>query len=116
MPTTVIHIAEAPKGWNRNPDYVYIGRSRRGAPPSLLGNRYALGDPHPNTGLPIRRGEAIELFRERQLPELLKKHPYAVYALKGKILVCFCGAGHCHGDCLAVTADTMESPFKEEHQ
>jgi hypothetical protein len=117
MPTTVVHIADAYKqdpNWKKNPDYVYVGRARGDAKPSLLGNPYAVKAPHPDTGRPIQHGEAIELFKERRLPYLLKRHPYAIYALKGKILVCFCGAGRCHGDCLATTADTMESPFKED--
>jgi hypothetical protein len=108
MPTTVIHIKDAPQGWSKNSDYVYVGRGGRQQKRSLLGNPWAIGNPHPDTGKPIARGEAIELFKERTLPGLLKDHPYAIHALKGKILVCFCGAGRCHGDSLAEAADQTE--------
>ena len=108
MPTTVIHIGNAPAGWEKNPDYVYIGRAKHGEQPSLLGNPYAIGDKHPDTGKPIIRGEAIELFKKYRLPVLVEKHPYAIHTLKGKILVCFCGAGRCHGDSLAEAANETE--------
>ena len=41
MPTTVIHIKDAPLGWQNNPNYVYVGRAntKNGVNRSLFANR-----------------------------------------------------------------------------
>ena len=44
----------------KDPFDLYIGRGRN----STWGNPFKIGDPHPESGEPIVRGEAIELYKE----------------------------------------------------
>jgi hypothetical protein len=84
---------------------VYIGRGRS----SRWGNPFRIGEEHPVTGGPIRRGEAVALYRDwilRGEGRWLLRH---LGELEGKILGCFCartgGVGVddslvCHGQVL----------------
>ena len=56
--TTVINIKNAPKGWQNNPDYVYIGR------PSKWGNPFRIGKS-------CSREESIKNYRIYMLASLV---------------------------------------------
>lgn len=86
--TKVIHIKDAPEGWKRNPDYVYIGR------PSMWGNPYALNR--------FSREVAIKMFEDNITEDLR----FLSSTLKDKTLVCYCKPQACHGDVLARLADS----------
>ena len=53
--TRVINIRQAPKDWESNPDYVYIGRTGHGQQ-GYFGNPYRLGSEEP-------RGTTLLRFR-----------------------------------------------------
>lgn len=98
MATTVVNIRSCPAGWQRNPQFVYIGR--------------------PGKGLSGYYGNPFRLMREQDRDELL--HRYWDWAaerihrdpqfwdmvnhLNGKTLVCFCSPRKCHGDVLLLLA------------
>lgn len=93
MLTTVIHIRSAPPIKDRGPEYVFIGR------PGPYGNpfkaqRYGLR-------------KCIQMYRD-----LLKNSPELVADIRancaGKILICYCKPGPCHGDVIAEVADGAE--------
>ncbi len=90
----------------RDPYDVYVGRGRG----STWGNPFRIGDPHPATGKPLERGEAIALHEEWMLVgdgcRLLEKR---LKELDDRVLGCWCapagGVGvHdpliCHGQVL----------------
>jgi hypothetical protein len=85
------------------PDAVYVGRGRG----SSWGNPFAIGDPHPVTGEPMNRAEAVWEHREWLLaqPDLVKR---VRAELAGKHLVCFCFPAACHGDTLFEVANALE--------
>ncbi len=102
----VVHI-------KKDPYDIYIGRSGKGTA-SKWGNPFRIGDPHPKTGTPIQRAEAIRLFKEYVVRgeglHLLKD----LGELDGKTLGCFCapkgGAGAhdplvCHGQILLLLGE-----------
>ncbi len=72
---------------------VYIGRG------SPYGNKFIIGQPHPDTGEPMTRDDVCDLFEERILPGL------DVSALRGKDLICFCKPKRCHGDSILEKAN-----------
>jgi len=86
----VINIREAPKGWLKDPNYVYIGRWHRSW-------RYGL-IPTSKWQNPFKgeRNEAINKFKEYLInnPALMKD----LWELDGKTLVCWCKPLPCHGD------------------
>ena len=88
--TSVIHIKDAPPGWKKDDQFVYIGRG------SKWGNPY-----HVSMG----RTRCLELYREyiTSKPELLA----AFEQLKGKTLVCYCKPKDCHGDILCYLAKVL---------
>lgn len=87
--TKVINIKDAPKGWETDPDYVYIGR------PSVWGN------PFPLKG-EIDRAACLAKY----LNWYQKTQPYPTLdALWNKTLVCYCAPKLCHGNVLALIAD-----------
>lgn len=88
MPTTVIHIKNAPAGWKKDPQYVYIGRG------SMWGN------PYPITKQ-MDRDAVCDCYEEKSLPALQDQ----IHQLKGKVLVCFCAPLRCHGHSLAAIAE-----------
>lgn len=104
--TTVIHVHDAPDNWQRNPDYVYIGRYNlhHGLQRSIWHNPYRIKD---LDGLPLndteKRASVINKYAaylERE-PQLLARLP----ELEGKTLVCWCKQHGtdtpCHGDILS---------------
>lgn len=81
---------------------VYIGRGRG----SKWGNPYRIGDEHPENKRPIRRGEALELYREWILRGEGRPLLALLGELESKTLGCWCaergGVGEhdpmvCHG-------------------
>ena len=57
---------------------------------SKWGNPFRIGDPHPETGRPIRRGDAIDLYKEWIVGgdgRWLLRH---LGALENEVLGCFC--------------------------
>lgn len=91
--TTVIHINHAPKGWQMNPEYQYIGRTGHGLN-GYFGNPIALKG--------AKRGSTLELYRQYLDKRLSSDETFyrKVMELKGKTLVCFCKPKPCHGDIL----------------
>ncbi len=86
MATTVVNI-------HHNKKYdVYIGR------PSIWGNPFSVRD--------SSRADCIRQYREYILAntELLAK----IHELRGKTLGCFCKPHACHGDILAILADSCD--------
>jgi len=100
--TKVINIRQAPKGWQDNPDYVYIGRAGKGMD-GYFGNPFALKAGEP-------RGATLERFAAYAEHRMATDAEYAkrVGELRGKTLVCFCKPADCHGDILAELADIVE--------
>lgn len=98
MFTKVIHIKDAPKGWQSDPEYVYIGRAGKGM------NGY-FGNPFPLNG--NSRGSTLARFRDWADARMITDWQYAsnVAELSGKTLVCFCAPNPCHGHVLAELAD-----------
>ena len=96
MDTKVIHIKDAPAGWEKDANFVYIGRGKG----SIWGNPFEMGKPDPRTGMPMTRNDVCELFEKYFLNN--KKLLQEVSKLKGKTLVCFCKKKGtdiaCHGD------------------
>ena len=99
--TTVIHIHDAPKGWQSNPNYLYIGRynSHHGLQRSIWFNPFRIKD---LDGLPLndteKRANVINKYAAylRGNDELIAHLP----ELEGKTLVCWCKPEPCHGDIL----------------
>jgi hypothetical protein len=95
--TSVIHVMQAPKGFQDNPDFVYIGRrnAKYGLQASPFANPFHIG----RDGT---REEVIEKYhayiedRLAREPELGAK----LDALRGKTLVCWCAPKACHADVL----------------
>lgn len=78
---------------------VYIGR------PSKWGNPFRSGVTRVGPNI-IGRMEAIALYREwiQSQPQLLAALP----ELRGKVLGCWCAPLPCHGDVLALLANTED--------
>lgn len=109
MISKVIHIKDAPEGWQQDSNFVYIGRgnAHKGLPQSKWANPYRIED-------------APAVFRLESERRAWAINAYAAYLsmsedlqcdlpeLAGKVLVCWCkntkGKGvdvRCHGDILA---------------
>lgn len=87
------------KGWRAPAGTVNVAR------PSRYGNDFRVGDPDPDTGLPMTRADAVRHFKEKQLPRLRAEGLLA--KLAGSNLMCFCPLGEpCHVDVLLVEANT----------
>ena len=90
---SVINIKNAPKDWEKDSNYQYIGRAGKGM------DGY-FGNPFP---VPGNRLESIERYREyfesriKSDPEFKEK----ILSLRNKILVCFCKPLACHGDVIS---------------
>lgn len=89
---------------------VYIGRGRG----SKWCNPFRIGDPHPETGEPIRRGEAIPLFKEYAVRGAGRHLLKDLGELDGQTLGCWCapkgGVGAhdppiCHGQILLLLVE-----------
>ena len=99
--TKVIHIRNAPEGWETDPQYVYIGRPGRG-------QTGYFGNPFPLNGGP--RGSTIKLFEEyaRNRIQYDSQYAYAIKRLRDRTLVCFCRPLACHGDVLKQLAEEAQ--------
>lgn len=95
---TVIHLRDAPSGWQRNPAYVYIGRPGRGFS-GEFGNDHPIGWCAHCKSTHVR-GAAIAAHRADTLKRFAEDANYRsrLESLRGKILVCFCKPRTCHGD------------------
>ncbi len=89
--TTVININNAPIGWEKNNNYVYIGRSGKGFN-GYFGNpfRRNLND---SIGSTLNKYE--QYLKNRINNDLEFRNN--VKNLNGKTLVCFCKTKKCHG-------------------
>lgn len=95
---SVIHLRDAPPGWQQNPAFVYIGRPGRG----LSGE---FGNEHPvgwcaKCKTAHARGAAIAAHKADATKRFAEDASYRarVESLRGKVLVCFCKPLPCHGD------------------
>lgn len=89
--TTVRHVNDVDR---TRPDVWYVGRAvpSKGLTASRWRNPWRIGDPHPDTGTPITRDDAVDLYRTRTVP-LLLRDPAAVTELeqmRGGTLTCWC--------------------------
>lgn len=129
MRPQVINIKDAPRGWENNPQYVYIGRPRKSDCPKMTtflsrdeeaeyitaGEYGSLGNPIPVGPTPNNepcpwcekthheRGGTLKCY-EMYLGWRIQADPkffQVIKALAGKTLVCFCKPNPCHGDILA---------------
>jgi len=112
--TKVIHIKDAPKNWQSNPDYVYIGRPGKGLN-GIFGNPHPVGFRCSTCNLSHAQGEAVEAFGETFERQILEDVQFyeAVLQLRGKILVCFCKSRErpstpCHGDIYVAFLNAVE--------
>ncbi len=97
----VIHIKNAQKGWQANPEYVYIGRwnSKAGLDRSVWYNPYSIKSLDGNPlNADEKRANVINKFSAylSYNTELIARLP----ELEGKTLVCYCAPLHCHGHVL----------------
>lgn len=99
MRTTVINIRTAPDGWQRDSNFVYIGRAGKGF------SGY-FGNPMPLEGTETREAllNRYKVYLRGRI-ELDKVFAERIQKLRGKTLVCFCKPYLCHGD---VIADYLE--------
>lgn len=101
--TRVINIRNAPRGWENNPQYVYIGRAGKGQD-GYFGNPFKLSK-HEERGATLARFEA----HARRLLDTDIEYRRRVRDLYGKTLVCFCHPQPCHGDVLAKLAAVLST-------
>jgi len=91
--TEVINIKDAPKGWQNDKKYVYIGRQnrRKKLRESFWFNPFKIDKRRDRT-------EVLRLFHIyiKSLPWMLER----LGELEGKTLVCWCKPEECHGDIL----------------
>lgn len=97
----VINIKQAPRGWESNPDYVYIGRPRRGQD-GYFGNPF-IPKYHGNRTIVACKFEAWARERIEKDPIYRQR----VKELKDKILICFCAPLACHGHILVKLCDEL---------
>jgi hypothetical protein len=106
MTTTVIHIRNAPPGWEQDPRYVYIGRTCYGQADNGWGNPFPLADPND----PDARDQVLDMYQLYWFhPNQAPLRQRARRELVGKILVCWCHPRACHGDILARYVNTPVS-------
>ncbi len=136
MRPKVINIKDTIRDWKVNPNYVYIGRPKRGKKPGqckegeegYFGNPiergegcFMCGEVHWEAGSTLKCYErwlrnALS-FEAAQLEATDWGHPTwgeippnltnNVKALWGKTLVCFCKPNPCHGDILAQVCEEL---------
>lgn len=114
--TRVIHVRDAPEGWRKDSNYVYIGRenSQYRLPRSYFHNPYSIGKDG-------NRQEVLEQFNYDLEQRLLDDSYFreAVANLYGKTLVCWCKskklpATPCHGDFYVFWAEYFHKRIEEE--
>ena len=94
--TTLINIHDAPEGWKKNPDYLYIGR------PSYLGNPFVIGKDG-------TREEVVAKYR-KYIFQLWDEdnqmfRDYMEKVVLGSTLVCYCAPKLCHGSVILEMID-----------
>lgn len=98
--TQVIHIKQAPPGWEKDPKFVFIGRG------SKWGNQYS----HlPNSAAKHKvdtRDEACDAHRKALLED--RDLLIQLLELSGRVMICFCKPQRCHGDFLAIAANMAQ--------
>lgn len=89
---SIIHIKNAPKDFEKNDNYVYIGRAGKGLG-GYFGNPFPLRkeEDRPKTLLLYRNYFYGRLYTD---PEFRAQ----IHDLINKTLVCFCKPKKCHGD------------------
>jgi hypothetical protein len=101
--TTVVNLRDCPKGWQSDPQYVYIGRQDRYRKLNgYFGNPFVIDKDG-------TREEVIKKFRTYALGRIAFDEEYArrVKGLHGKTLVCYCKPEACHGDVLEELAEEL---------
>ena len=85
------------KGYRLPDGAVYVGR------PTIYGNPFKVGAPHPIHGWPMSAQEAVDLFRHSysKMDRYDLQHDERLEKLRGKDLACFCRLDQpCHADVL----------------
>jgi hypothetical protein len=102
--TRVIHIGDAPVGWQNNPEYVYCGRPGKGLASKWGNDNIPKGEEDRNI--------VCDMFYDdfHNNPELMAA---ALIELKDKILVCFCKPKRCHCDTIA---NFVNNHYKEKEK
>jgi len=118
--TRVINIKDAPKGWEEDEQYVYIGRAGNGLD-GYFGNPHVLNKEcdhcavYSGVGPLYRhtREDAIADFEKYFNERLGEDRAFleAIKGLRGKTLVCFCKPLLCHGDVIAEFVDNPVVPI-----
>jgi hypothetical protein len=103
MPAEVVN-QRAPRVLNKHKDRipvgaVYIGRG------SIWGNPYSTKPSRYSVIIVATVEEAIELYANTWLPELLATTDANLEDLRGRDLVCYCAPEPCHGDVLLEAAN-----------
>ena len=91
--TTVINIRRAPRGWESDDRFVYIGRG------SKWGNPFQIDEESTREGVITKYREHILGGAGRHLQGHLQE-------VRGRVLVCYCHPQACHGDVIAELADS----------
>ena len=105
MTTTVINIRDAPKGWQKDPTYVYIGRWHSSQKYGSLGSS-KWRNPYGGSRISDdERDQLIAMFERYLLKneELMRSLP----ELRDKTLICWCAPRQCHGDVLVRMVDGL---------
>jgi hypothetical protein len=98
---------------------IYVGRGRG----SRWGNPFKIGDPHPETGEPITRGDAITLYKWWIVRGEGRRLLARLGELEGATLGCFCapegGVGAddplvCHGQVLLRLLEHRRRKLREK--
>jgi len=98
MATTVVNIRKLPVGWISDTRYARIDRQ------SVFGNPVKIRYKCPVCGgIHKEAGSTIPCFRQYFTKRLAYDAAFrnAVYALRNKMLVCWCKPNFCHGDVIA---------------
>jgi hypothetical protein len=98
--TRVINIKNAPRDWENNRNYAYIGRCKGckwGNPIFLTSEKY--------------RKFVYNLYKKWLMRQPFKYREEMVAQLSGKTLVCFCKPKMCHGDAIV---EYINSGYEEE--
>lgn len=101
-PPKVIHINDAPPGWEKDPNFVYIGRCGKGHN-GYFGNPIEFNAPCPvcsKIHTKSDREELLSCFIKHAFERAEEDSEYKerILALKNKTMVCFCKPLSCHGD------------------
>lgn len=98
----VININNAPKGWETDPRYVYIGRPGHSLD-GKWGNPFKMESEE-------NRAEVLIKYTNWLVNEIKENYKFTwkIAKLADKTLVCFCAPKPCHGDILSAFAKTLD--------